>query len=561
MEIQPGATAALHGLTLTGGLASGPFPANSGGAITNNNATLSLIACTLFDNSADILGGGIFSDGSSRGRAWLSLNACTLSGNSAGSGGGIVSRGNSNGSATLSLVACILSDNSATSDGGGIFSEGRFTGSASLSLSDCILSGNSATREGGGIFSDGSSNSNDNGSATLSLSACTLTDNSARFGGGILSDGNDGSATLSLSACTLSGNSATSDGGGILSRGNSNSSSGSSSSAMLSLSACTLSGNSAGGDGGAIFSIGSDGPDSPDGPNSSATLSLSASTLTGNSASSNGGGIFNDGNNGSATLSLMACTLTGNSARFNGGGIFSNGSGGSATLSLNNSILAGNRLDSSVGTGSDLREFGDGATTTATGNNLMSGLVGQDSLNDTDVIITDDLKLALLGDYGGPTQTMIPLPGSQAIDAATSSTRSTDQRGFPITDDAPDIGAVEFQGADDLAPLLDIDQDGDGTTFGIELALGTDPFVSDPGNPRNPTLSINSTTGATTLNFGISPAAAGVVALVLERSTDLETWSRAFQSNPGSFSNAASFALSGNDAGPRTFYRFTAEPR
>ena len=386
MEIRPGATAALNGLTLTGGLASGASPADSGGAIYNDQAT--------------------------------------------------------------------------------------------LSLSGCTLSGNIANRNGGGIYSVG----RNGGSAKLSLSGCTLSDNSATLGtgGGILSGSNSGSATLSLSACTLTGNSAdTSDGGGI----------------------------------------------------------YSFTTF------------------GSVTLSLSACTFTGNAAN-DGGGIYSDNVLGSATLSLNNSILAGNTAT----TGPDLRVFD--TTITATGNNLI-GDVENTELQDNvgGVIVAADPMLAPLGDYGGPTQTMIPLPGSQAIDAATTSTRSTDQRGFPITGGTPDIGAVEFQGADDLAPLLDIDQDGDGTTFGIELALGTDPFVSDPGNPRNPTLSINSTTGATTLNFGISPAAAGVVALVLERSTDLETWSRAFQSNPDSFSNAASFSLSGNDAGPRTFYRFTAEPR
>ena len=38
---------------------------------------------------------------------------------------------------------------------------------------------------------------------------------------------------------------------------------------------------------------------------------------------------------------------------------------------------------------------------------------------------------------------MPPLPGSPALDAATGSLATTDQRGFPITG-MPDIGAVEI---------------------------------------------------------------------------------------------------------------------
>ena len=180
MEIQPGATATLHGLTLTGGFSSG-----NGGAILNNQATLSLSACTLSGNSAGDNGGGIFSDGRT-GNATLSLSSCTLSGNSAESGGGgIFGTGGDEGSATLSLSACSLSDNSAVS-GGGIFSDGRGSGSTTLRLSACTLSSNSVGANGGGIFSTGSSS----GSATLSLSACTLSGNSAESsGGGIFSDG------------------------------------------------------------------------------------------------------------------------------------------------------------------------------------------------------------------------------------------------------------------------------------------------------------------------------------------------------------------------------------
>jgi uncharacterized repeat protein (TIGR01451 family) len=61
-----------------------------------------------------------------------------------------------------------------------------------------------------------------------------------------------------------------------------------------------------------------------------------------------------------------------------------------------------------------------------------------------------DPKLALLGNYGGPTQTMALLPGSPAIDAGSSTVPSglppTDQRGYARTINGQvDIGAVEYQ--------------------------------------------------------------------------------------------------------------------
>ena len=62
------------------------------------------------------------------------------------------------------------------------------------------------------------------------------------------------------------------------------------------------------------------------------------------------------------------------------------------------------------------------------------------------------IALAPLGNYGGPTQTMVPLPGSPAICAGTAANAAaagltTDQRGFPFDPHCPlgalDAGAVQ----------------------------------------------------------------------------------------------------------------------
>jgi hypothetical protein len=68
--------------------------------------------------------------------------------------------------------------------------------------------------------------------------------------------------------------------------------------------------------------------------------------------------------------------------------------------------------------------------------------------------------LAPLGDYGGLTPTMPPLPGSTAIDAGTVTSFTTDQRGLARPNGpSTDLGAVEAYGFDSL-DLADSDSDG-----------------------------------------------------------------------------------------------------
>ena len=383
--------------------------------------------------------------------------------------------------------------------------------------------------------------------ATTALHGLTFTGGLVSGNGGaILND----QATLSLSACTLSGNSAGDNGGGIFSDGRNEGS------ATLSLSACTLSGNSAGDNGGGIFS---------DGRNGSATLSLGSFTLSSNFAVTGGGGIFGTGGDeGSATLSLSACTLSGNSTREGGGILADSRNNGSTTLSLSDTILAGNIA---VASGSDLRELGDGATSTATGNNLLSSLAGQNTLSGSDVTIETNPMLAPLGDFGGPTQTMPPLPGSPAINAGGSiNPGGTDQRGFPRSVNGADIGAAEFQGNEtelDLAFFEDID--GDGTAVGVELAIGTDPLVADASGEANLRLTIDQN-GEPNFTFGVDSAQSNDIILRLMRSTGLETF-EVIDSNLildfpiSSMTGLANAEDSSPPAGGKAFYRLEAVRR
>jgi predicted outer membrane repeat protein len=145
-----------------------------------------------------------------------------------------------------------------------------------------------------------------------------------------------------------------------------------------------------------------------------ANLTLTSSTLSGHSADQGGAIYLNDG-----TLTLLNSTISANEADI-GGGIYRN----SGTLNSTNSIVAGN-----TATATDPNLFG---AITAGSNNLTSG----------------DPMLGPLADNGGPTWTMLPLPGSPAIDAGidTGSLPSTDQRGLVRNLGATvDIGAVETQ--------------------------------------------------------------------------------------------------------------------
>jgi hypothetical protein len=70
--------------------------------------------------------------------------------------------------------------------------------------------------------------------------------------------------------------------------------------------------------------------------------------------------------------------------------------------------------------------------------NILGGFTGAPNLTSGDPL------LAPFGNYGGPLLTMLPLPGSRAIDAGGVVNFGTDQRGFARDlGAAPDLGAVE----------------------------------------------------------------------------------------------------------------------
>ena len=138
---------------------------------------------------------------------------------------------------------------------------------------------------------------------------------------------------------------------------------------------------------------------------------------------SSGGGIASFG----GVTSLINCTVTGNNAA-NGGGIYADGS---ANVTVTNTIVAGNSSDIIGPVSGSYNLIGTGGS---------GGLT--DGVNGNQVGVANP-GLSSLGDFGGPTLTMVLLPGSPGIDAGTSTgAPATDQRGFSRIGQV-DIGAFE----------------------------------------------------------------------------------------------------------------------
>jgi hypothetical protein len=387
-------------------------------------------------------------------------------------GGGI----NNNG--TLTLTNCTLSGNSAYD----LFGGGIFNNAGLLTLNQCTLSGNSAIYGlGGGIA---------NSAGTMTLNQCTLFGNSAIYGGGIYNY----KGTATLNQCTLSGNNNPGfpgDGGGIYSQA-----------ATLTLNQCTLFGNNSADAGGGIYYRGY-------------MLTLNQCTLSENSALY-GGGIV-----GYGPMTLNQCTLSGNSAsafgaNAGGGGIFIGG----GTLGVTNTIVGGN----TAVYGADIYNSYTG-TLTYGGSNLVQSVDNAGGTITGPAPLTNAPDLAPLGNYGGPTQTMPPLPGSPALGAGSvaDNTFSTDQRGYSRTQSGLiDLGAVELQ-----------------------------PAAANPPVLTGPTLGAN---GAFSFGFNSASNADFTVLATANLALPLAQWSilgEAFQNVPGQFQFTDSAATNS----PQKFYR------
>ena len=339
-------------------------------------------------------------------------NVVTISGGGNGSGSRVFDIASSSATVTLSGLTItggngsVAYSSTSGNEAGAIFNGGTLT------LSGCTLSGNSATGISGGPNGSGGAIFN---AGTLTVTGSTIGNNSANSASSTLGVGEGGAifnaGTLTVTNTTFSGNSATTTGGAI-----ENSTDG-----ALTVTDTTFSGNRAD-VGGAVTN---------EGYSTSVTISLS--TFAGNTASGAGGGAINNEPNG-GPMTVINSTISGNSAAIgDGGGIWNESS-----LTAENDIFSGNSANAGGGIWTNVSLSG--------GYNVLGGDSGGDCTgsgcftngvsNNQVGVAAASIDLLPLGNYGGPTETMLPGPASAAICAGllgdVPQGVTTDQRGFVL---------------------------------------------------------------------------------------------------------------------------------
>jgi hypothetical protein len=433
-DVTATATAAISGLTIADG------SADFGGGIAN--AGTLTISDSVISGNTSVGGGGIGNVISSR----LTIINSTISGNSAAGSGSVGGTGGGINNATfasLTVIDSFIVGNTATTlgaantaSGGGIYTNGPLTilrSSISNNLatggffaqgggiydgfdvltmiSSSTISGNTASGNvgGGGIYNEALG-------GTMIITDCAISGNVGANASGIYNMAHTGGGRMSIVGSTISGNSGFSASAilndGTLMMANSvirNNFIGITNNAFLTTMSIANS---------AIIGNASTGIEDDGG----------TSTVANSTISDNGAGITHQALTGVTTIA--GCTVTGN--RVVGISSFQ------GSVVVTNTITAGN--------GSDVV-----GTINSQGHNLIGDGTGGSGFAGTDLVGTADLPidpmLRPLGDYGGPTQTMPPLPGSPVINAGDNTDApATDQRGFArIVLGFIDIGAVELQ--------------------------------------------------------------------------------------------------------------------
>jgi len=149
----------------------------------------------------------------------------------------------------------------------------------------------------------------------------------------------------------------------------------------------------------------------------------------------------------SGTALLTNVTITANKATY-GGGLAAN-----PCVTLNNSIVAGNSALLFTNSG-DIYGTVDPSSAYNLIGSGSGGLRNGDANNN--IVGVSQIRLAPLGNYGGPTQTCPPKSGSPVISAGSDDLAvdpwgnplTNDQRGFTRMDRDVDIGACQFSASD-----------------------------------------------------------------------------------------------------------------
>ncbi len=367
------------------GPAGSASPGNGGGIHVTGVATIVIDGGDVVGNVAAREGGGLWNQ---VGSTMTVRNGTVISGNraeGAGSddgGGGIFNNG---GATILEDVRVMNNDATGASGSGG----GLFNGpGGTFEISDSVISANTANRAGGAL--------EDLAGGGVMITGSQLSENTAGPDG-TAAPGNGGAVHITgaghvtIDASTVSRNHAAKEGGGLWNSG----------AGTLEVWRSTVCKNTSP-DGGGIFNQAGDG-----------ITTITNSTISGNEATRVGGGLSAQG----GEMTLLQVTIAENRAGTAGGGI--HGAGGiitaTNTLTVNNSAPTSENIS-------------------GPGTSFQSSFAGSDAM------------LSPLGDFGGPTQTHLPMEGSPALNAGNNDAAqalTTDQRGFARIVDNVDLGSVE----------------------------------------------------------------------------------------------------------------------
>ncbi len=320
--------------------------------------------------------------------------------------------------------------------------------------SEKVIAANTQVDGGGLVTLDGQNQTrifDVQGGVTLALAGITLERGN---GSGVVLDGNGGAILIeangivSIARSTLRSNSAA-NGGAIYN-----------SIGALTITDSTISGNTTAFLGTVNVFIGS--------------ATITNSTLSGNTANQRGGAFYNS----NGTVAVTNTTITNNTATSTVAGAYQS----EGSLTIQNTILANNGILSCFNVSPPLSLGGN-----LTDDDILCG----PSLNDPTDLYTPDAQLGPLADYGGPTQTHLPQPGSPAIDAAPSCQTSEDQRGITRPQgSACDIGSVEVLANEQLPLCVN------GYTGAVSTPWsGQCPPNQQELDPRGSTFCINPYTG------------------------------------------------------------------
>ena len=172
----------------------------NGGAIYANNALVQITNTTIYSNSAEGVGGGIYAIGNSD----LRINQSTIRQNTSFRGGGVYQD-----SGTAIFSSSNVVSNTATAEGGGLYAAGIQFSFYQGELSYNYVSSDTIGIGGGGYFTS---------SAPFFVNAAIMENKSEGDSGGLYSGGQSGA--LSLYSNVISGNIAGGSPGGVHSEGN-----------------------------------------------------------------------------------------------------------------------------------------------------------------------------------------------------------------------------------------------------------------------------------------------------------------------------------------------------